>query len=467
MIDRALAQTALVQALTQGRQIQNDAWGNEFLGYNTAKDRTAQGAFSLEPRINDQELSWLYHHSDMARRVVRLVPRQMLRAGFNIECQDAAAQKAVTDKFRALDGLNCVEEAFTLGRLFGGSLIFIGADDGLDPAEPLKLSKVRNVHFLAGYDRRRVLPETYYTDSRKPKFGEPAVYRLSALRTGGVSYVHESRCIVFRGAHTAAEERIPLLGWDYSILQSCRSRLRAFDDAFKAAELLLSDASQGVLTIHGLFNMIAGGDLQEIQTRAVMFDMLRGITRSIMLDADKGESYTKVATSFAGVADMLDRAAQRLSAATEIPMLLLMGKAEAGLGNTTDGPIRLWYDNLASEQERDLKPRLLRLIEILAQGCQVSGRAFDITFPPLWQETAQEKSARDLVDASAAEKWITNEVLTPEEVGKARFGGKEPQPYRIDPGTRAPMPGAVPGVPLRIPPRAPVALAPPVIKPPT
>jgi hypothetical protein len=284
---------------------------------------------------------------------------------------------------------------------------------------------------------------------------------LSNLRSGGISYAHESRTVVFRGAHTGAQERQANLDWDFSVLQRPYEALRQFDAIYKAAEIMMTDASQAVFKMRGLLAMIAGGQLQELATRANFIDMTRGISRSVMLDADGGEEFTKVATSFAGVGDMLDRAANRLAAASKIPVPILMGQAPAGLNATGDSTIRIFYDGIRSAQKQDLEPKLERLIRVVAIAERVGDRKFGITFPSLWLETPAEKAARELVEAQTATAWITIEVLTPDEVAIARFGSSEPQPYRIDPLTRLPDPrAALPPTPTPAPP--PKLPAPPV-----
>ncbi len=416
-----------------GNVLRSDSWENFWTGIGTGRDKTEAGTFYENTRLTDAELSALYHHDDIAGRVVDIIPREMLRQGFVITCQDPKAAKDVGDKTKALGALDQVKMAFTWGRCFGGALLLVGADDGQDPIQPLDMSRIRSLTFLHIYDRRYAWPATWYENPRNPKYGQPKTYRLTNYRTGGISVVHESRVIRFDGAPTGDLEKYRNDGWDFSVLQRPYPAIRQFSNVYKSAELLMADASQGVFKLRGLLQMIAGGNLKDLQTRAQLLDMSRSVARSVMLDADGGEDFTKVATSFAGIGDMLDRSANRTAAATGIPVTLLMGQAPAGLNATGASDIRVWYDNVQADREQDLKPRLECLVKTIAASLRYGDRQFQITFPPLWQETPKEKADREQVEATTAGVWITNEVLTPEAVAIAKFGGPEPQPYRVNP----------------------------------
>lgn len=450
-----------------GSALRGDSWENFMTGWGVhGRDKTESSHFSPDARLTDVELTNLYHHDDIAGRVVDIIPREMLRQGYRVVCPDAAAVRLVADKTRALDALKHVKAAMIWGRLFGGSLVYMGADDGQDPRMRLDETRIRSFTFLQVYDKRRAQPDTWYESGSDPKFGEPCVYRLTNYRTGGVSYVHESRLLRFGGANTGDYERWQNLGWDYSILQKVYPAIRQFATNYKAAELLMTDASQGVFKMRGLLSMIAGGQLRDLQTRAQLLDTTRSIARAVMLDADGNEDFTKIQTSFSGVGDMLDRAANRLSAAIEIPVTVLMGQAPAGLNATGASDIRTWYDKVAADRDTDLKPSLERLTCVIACSERVADRQFGIVFAPLWQETPKEKADREKVEADTAGVWIMNEVLTPETVAIARFGGQESQPYRVDPKTGLSLvpghpdvppdtPGAPPprpGAPVRPPP---------------
>lgn len=421
-----------------GSALRADSWENFWTGFGTARDKTESTRYGADATLTESDLTALYHHDDIAGLVVDIIPKEMLRQGFGITCTDVSAAQTVAARIKDLGTVKHVQDASTWGRLYGGSLLLVGADDGQDPTLPLNESGIRSLTFLQVYDKRHAQPHVWYENSTDPKYGQPKIYRLRNYRSGGISYAHESRMIRFDGANTGDQERYQNLGWDYSVLQRPYQAIRQFAMNYKAAELMMTDASQGVFKMRGFLSMIANGQLRDLQTRAQFLDMSRSIARAVMLDADGGESFDKIQTSFAGVGEMLDRTANRLSAATGIPVTRLMGQSPAGLNATGASDIRNWYDLVEADREQELKPRLERLIRLIAISLRLGDRAFQITFPPLWQETKKEKADRLKQEADTAAVWISNEVLTPEQVAIAEFGGTERQPYRVDPKTLTP-----------------------------
>ncbi len=407
-----------------GKALNLDSWSNALTGFGTSRDKTQYGQFEANFRLQDQELTDLYNHDDISRKVVGLVPEEAFREGFSLSTNDPRAAEAVLKRAEILDLENAFLEAWRWGRLYGGAVIYVGADDGQAADTPLRPALVRSVDFLDVFDRRRVWPWRYYGNPKHPKFGKPEVYALQSL-TGGIAYVHDSRLVVFRGAHTDDYTRRTLNYWDFSVLQNCHEAIEHFNEIFRASRIMMTDASQGVFKMKGLIGMIAGGQRQLLETRAQMLDMGRSVARSIMLDAgsagEEGESFTKIATQFAGVGDQLSQAAKRLAAATGIPVIILMGETPSGLNASGDANVRLWYDGIRSQQRKIVIPRMTSVYTLIGNALGFKGETYPITAKSLWQETPAEEAARRLVVAQTDVAYAGIEVLTPEEIAANRF----------------------------------------------
>lgn len=427
-----------------------DAWFNLQTGLGTDRDKTMFGSYGYAPIITDQELTALYQGDAIARKIVRIRPEEMLREGFSIGGPDTAVLEA---DCKALGVVENFQEAMIWANLYGGSCIYVGAQDGQQPENPLVEASVSAVSFLQIYDKRYAQPAKWYEDPQHPRFGRPETYRLQNLQTGLSSVVHESRLILFRGAHTDPETRKAQNGWDSSVLIAVYEKLRQFDSNYRAAEHLMTDASQAVFKLRGLLGAIAQGKSQDLQTRAIIMDQFRSITRAVLLDAEHGEEFSKVATSFAGLSDVLDRSANLLAAATEIPVTILMGTSPAGLNATGESDIRVWYDKVASIQRSDLQPRLERILALLQVARKLPTKP-TVKFPSLWQERPKEKADREFIESETYEKLILNEVCSPEDIVKAKFSGEEPKDIKVDPakmqfplGPPAPATPVGPGTP--------------------
>jgi len=417
-------------AVWQALRLVQDNWQNVFTGLGTSRDKTQYGSFVSLAEITETELTALYHQDDTAKRVVALKPREMMRRGFavNVE-EDTDTSSAIGKKLRDLKAAKLVRDAMIWGRLYGGAVVIIGADDGQPADKPLREDKIKSVRWLHVVDKRYLVPETYFSDPLKDEmYGEPETFRVVPRRaTQTINMViHRSRLLVFGGAHTTDEERDRLGGWDHSVLRAVYDVLRAFNDVWASSQHLMSEASQGVFKIAGLMSMIAGGQKEELQTRMQLVDMSRSVARSLLLDADNGEDFSREGASFTDAANMLDKWMARLAAAAEVPVTILMGRSPAGMNATGESDFRWFYDTIATSQENDLRPELEKLVRVimLAKDGPTKGKepdVWELVFAPLWQPTPKEQAELEKMTAEKDKLYVEAEVLLPEEIALSRF----------------------------------------------
>jgi phage-related protein (TIGR01555 family) len=251
-----------------------DGWQNETMGYGTSRDKLTYGSHVQSLRLGDGEISTLYYSDDVAAKLVEKRPEECFRRGYELcNPDDETAAEAVFERGRALGVDAKMQEAFTWGRLYGGALLIIGAEGG-DPATPLDESKAFDVRFLNVVDRRFAQVRTWYLDPLSPNYGQPETYSIAAANAQ-IAVIHESRVIRFDGPPVDALKRRELGGWSYSVLQRPYEVMRTFATAFQAAGILTADASQAVFKMKGLFEMIASGEKEKLQTRMQLVDMSR------------------------------------------------------------------------------------------------------------------------------------------------------------------------------------------------
>lgn len=395
----------------------SDGWENAYMGYGTSRDKLMHGYHSGSLRIADEELSALFYSDDVAAKLVEKRPEEAFRRGYKL--QNPGNEEAAADlqkMGKALDVDAKIQEAFKWGRLYGGSLLVIGAEQG-KTWTPLDESRSRGVRFLNVVDRRFANVDKYYEDPLQPNFGEPEIYAIFGQQ-GLVSYVHESRVIRFDGCAVDLRKRQELQGWSYSVLQRPYDVMRAFATAFQAAGILTADASQAVFKMKGLFDMIASGEKDRLQTRMQLVDMNRSSARAVLLDSD-GEDFQRIRTEFTGLPEMLDRMMMRLASSVDMPVTILMGRSPAGQNATGDSDFKHWYDSIASQQEKELTPRLLRLYRILSRGALPD---LEIEWHALSEPTEKEEAEIRRIEADTFAVYIDKGVLFAEEVALAEFG---------------------------------------------
>lgn len=407
-----------------------DAWTNEVTGFGTARDKTTYGYVVPNRVLADQELSSLYHHDDMAARMVDVVPQEMLREDFAVELGNPDDDSAVADKLESLDARGALGDGVRWGRCYGGSGVILGCDDGQDATKPLRPERAADLDYLHVVDRRFLWPTSWY-DEPGPKLGRPRTFSVGVPGSYGWTQqdVHESRLVLFGGAPTGALERAQLGGWDLSVLQRAHDVLRSFNVGWKAVETLLTDANQAVFKMSALTDIISspGGGEELLRQRVQAMDLYRSVMRAIIVDADGKESFERQSVSLTDVPATLDKLMLRLSSTVEVPVTILMGQSPAGMNATGDSDFRWFYDRIRSKQQRELTPPIRRIVKTFLAtkagraAVKNAPRTLGVKYAPLWTETPLAQAQRELAVAQRDAVYINANVLQPDEVALHRF----------------------------------------------
>lgn len=442
------------------RTTRGDGWQNFLTGLGTARDKRTHAKFGGAPIWQSGDyLDELYAGDDVIARIVDTPAQEMTREWIELKAgeEEAGIAKDLTQRLDDLDLQSKTAEALTWARLHGGALMILGVDDGQDPSLPLREDKIRSFRWVSVVDRWEVTVARRYEDPLSPRYGQPEVYTVRPQSEGGgvtrEARVHESRVIRFDGVLTPKRRRAKLQGWSDSIVTRVLEVARDFGQGYAGAAAALADFSQAVAKLKNLSSMLAADQEGLVLKRIQMMDMARSIARLIPLDAEN-EDFQITTRTLTGMPDVLDRMAQRLSAATGIPVTLLMGMSPAGLNATGASDIRLFYDLMKAKQEFELRPRLGRIIELIlrSEDGPAKGKEpenWSLTFRPLWQPTSKETAEERFIVAQTDAVYIDRGVVDSAEVAVSRFGGdKWSMETSIDIEARKGMPTGEPEDPL-------------------
>lgn len=397
-----------------------DTWFNTLTGFGTERDRTRGSRFIGDTRIDDKELTDLFRFSDTARKIVQMPVEVMTREGFTLTGKNKGELAKLESEIKKLNLFDFIVKGLVFGRLYGGCLLFMGANDFNEPSNELAEQHIESLKFFELFDKRSAAPHTYYSDLKSPKFDQPKTYECRRIKNSYARDIHETRIVKFDGALTDEITKYNNQYWDDSVLQNCYQAICAFDEIYHASRIMMTESSQSILKVKGLLRAIASDQEDSMKKRAILFDTMRSITRTIFLDADSNEEYSKIQTNFSGIGEVLTHAANRLASACGIPVTVLMGQSPAGLNATGASDIRLWYDSNKSRQRIDLQPKIQRILSVLAKALKIQD-PFSFIFNPLWQETPQEFVARQKAIAEIDQIYINSDVASPDEIRLARF----------------------------------------------
>ena len=410
-------QTKIQPVVAEGTR--KDGWNNFFTGLGIqGVDKRSGAGYSPQAVLNEAVVRSLYRGDGIAKQIIEIPTEAMMKSGFRIMGDPEAMVISRMDEAGIHKAL---ENMIRWSRLFGGSLGVIGVDDGQKYDRPISLNQIRKVHYIHVYNRWRVTYSSsdLYADPSHPKFGTPEWYTVMPLM-GMPFKVHESRTIRMDGAPVDDYTQQQNLGWGDSYLQSCYDEIRQLSGVYSAVESIIDDFVTQTLSMKGLADLMKSGKESVAVKRLDFLDKSRHLINTNLIDADL-ETFSKTASSLAGIPDALDRFMNKLSAVTRIPVTLFQGMAPAGLNATGDADRGNWFDQVQSWQKKDLLQPIQYLTKLifLSQDDFYKGKEPEnwwVEFQKIWEPSQAEKVAMEKTQAETLVALISNNVMTEEEV---------------------------------------------------
>jgi hypothetical protein len=432
-----------------------DGWENALTGLGTARDKRTAGRVAYT-RLSWVECEELWRGDDMAAKVVEEPAREMTRRWLDVQIENEAEDEISETKadaelvekdLKRLKAQGRVREAIMRQRAYGGAILLVGADDGVsDISLPLREASLKRIRFLTVFDAWEACPRTYYQDPGDEGYGEPETYwiypqgipgglQMRVTPTAGTTIVHESRVLRFEGVRVSRRQERENRGWPDSVFVRMIEVLKDFGIAYGGAAHLTQDFGQAVLKMRGLYEALAAGNEKLVRARLEMIDESRSLLRALLLDAGDGaggpvEDFERKTTPVTGLPELLDRMANRLAAAADMPVTRLMGQSPAGLNATGKQDANWWMDRMAGQQDEVMRDPLERLVHLLFLAKEgptkgVVPENWSLVWRPLTQLSPDEEAGRRLKVAQADAAWIGAQVIMPEEAAVSHFGGDQ------------------------------------------
>lgn len=366
-----------------------------------ADNALSSGTYGFNPITRNRNLvEWIHRGSWLGGVAVDCVADDMTRAGVNLLGQvDPNDAERLQRSVVSLGAWHAINECIKWGRLYGGG-IAVALVDGQDPRTPLRLETIGPGQFkgLLALDRWMLEPtlEDLVTEYG-PRLGTPKYYRVQA-NAPALKYqsVHYSR-VLFRhvGLELPYQQRLIENLWGLSVLERMFDRMVAFDSASTGMAQLVYKSYLRTLKVKDLRQVVAaGGDtlnglLLYVETMRRMQSM-EGMT---VIDAED-EVEVQQHQAMSGMADALDRFAEQVSGALQIPLTRLLGKAGGGLNGTNGADLQLYYDQIRQRQNQDMLAGVAATFRLTAASLGMPlPPDFSVEFKSLWEMSDTDKAS--------------------------------------------------------------------------
>ena len=394
--------------------------------------------------IGQNEATLLFNYDDIAGKIAKTIPYDAVREGVEWQVTDdteAEAAKdiftAVDDEYQRLDAWGNMFWTASLARAYGGAVLFVSVDDGMELDEPLNLNRVKKINNLVPIDRWDINISSADIDGdiTSPRYGLPVYYRFQNQTVGaqggaehlGQRLIHHSRVIVFRGERCPMRTYVANGYFDNSIYCNMLQAIKNYSSSHDMVANISNVIGLGVYNIEGLAAAVESDADELVIKRIQNINRLKSTLRAIVLD--EGDKFEFIDAKVAGLDTLVDIGKQRLVAASNYPHTRLLGESPgASLGEAGRSQLTDYYDVVAAWQKVNLSKPIRRLNEIINAQTDFKTKlpeAFSFKFNPLYQEDQATIIENKLKQAQADNIYMAAGVVDAEEIAKSRFGGSE------------------------------------------
>ena len=404
------------------QQIVRDGWTSNQTGVGLERDKRTTLNHSQES-LSYQTLKTLHRQNPLITKAIDTEPKTALREGWRIDVAekfDEDAAKTIKSKLDSLDFDAKLLKALILARSVGGAAIYLHFD-GEDPALPIVKAEINKLSAIHVFECAELAPGDPYTLLTDKNFQWPQTYRLQS-KSGLQPTIHETRLLIFNGIHNDIDQTgaCGFKYWGDAVTTTIYEKIRDADIGWTSAATLLTDFAQAVYGVKDLKAQIAdGGGL--LQQRFEIIDRNRSTTRAICIDKDH-ESFERNSTPVAGLPDLLDRFMILVSAVTGVPVVIFFEQSPSGLSPSGEADRKNFYQKVASGRAYTLTPQLMHLVQLLSPSAGLKNGAM-IGYPPLFQETNEERERARLLCVQADEIRINTQQASPEDISRSRYSG--------------------------------------------
>lgn len=407
--------------------LQNLAAG---LGIGT-RDKTAGDAFALRV-CGDLELEAMYRGDWMARKIIDVPVTDMLRPWRSWQADGAKiARIEAAEKKHAVKAK--VAKAMRWARLYGGSVILIGANSER-PDKELATDSIKpgGLKYLTVLPRRMITAGEMETDPESPFHGQPKFYTLTSGKRAQID-IHPSRVIRVLGAERPDIDTNNE-GWGDSVLQIIYDAVHHAALANSGIASLIHEAKIDVIKVPNLGASLATSDgTTALIKRFTTANSLKSINNTLLLDG--AEEWERKQTSFSGLTDVQRSFLQIVAGAADIPATRLLGDSPGGLNASGDSQVRSYYDMIAGRRIDDLDPIMDRIDALILRDAGIAlGRDEYYEWGSLWQMTDAEKAdiahkkaqtSKVLIDSGILNDDLFAEVIRNQLVEDGTYPGLE------------------------------------------
>lgn len=376
------------------------------------------------------------------RHAAEIWAEHAVRKWIEIKGSTPEKRKLVEDAFTVLGVRDVFQKWIFHDQSYGRGQIFLDfgdADKDRELIRPLvvkdvKINQDRPLQRLTVVEPMWISPGTYATSNPlRHDFYKPQQWFAYGKR------VHTSRLLTIT-SRPVSDMLKPAYGFGgLSLTQMMKPYVDNWLRTRQAISDMLNSYSVMVLGTD-MSAVLTGGAADSLFNRIMLFNNTRDNRGSMVIDKDQ-ETLENVAVPLSGLSELLAQAQEQLASVSRIPLSIYLQITPTGLNATSDGETRNFYADVHSYQEKNVRPSLQTVFEIVQLS--VLGAIdpkMSFVFEPLWELGEVEKATVRKSNADADKAYVDAGVVSPDEVRERLSNDDESLYHGVDLTDPAPEP---------------------------
>jgi phage-related protein (TIGR01555 family) len=389
---------------------------NTFFDFNLPNNPDNRDSFSL-----------LYRTLWQIQKVVDYFPNEMTKEWGKLTLK--RNRKVQNEIDEATDNLREVfREGQKLANLYGSAMAVIYIEDGGELYEPVNYDKIKS---FQGYSRifdrweLTIAPKSYSNNEPyNPEYYTLLTYS-SNQKIPNNTFIHKDRILRFRGKQLPPYEQILNQGWEDSVLQPFLNPLKNYLAGYQYVTEALKDFEIMIVKIQDLNEKLSASEqgYRAIKQRAKEVSIDASSQRGLWMDKET-EEVQILSRNFSNVEKIVDIALREMIGASGIDPGEFYKEKDQIKANSKEERLASANRILSLQEEKWGKLIETQLDLILAPyNIKKSNRKWEwlSTYSP----TENEKLEMDDQESITLDRYISNGVLTAEEVRSSVFDNSD------------------------------------------
>lgn len=417
------------------RQARVDDWANTSGGFGGVRDKASALTFIRRRRLSVPTLEALYAQQAFCARVIdKLVDDSLSERPRIVNLPEGTSEERVDALIERINLWEALVDADKWSRLYGGAVLFIPTNDGVDPCVPLDrfASRGCGVFALTPYAAPYAIP--YDTDMGigSSTHGKTLHYDLINIITPSQMRVHASRCVSFE------PRRLPLQTqfgqgeqWGPSVIEQLFDELGRDGATASHAVSMMYIASVMYVGINGWTSIYqkAGGPEQ---LRKMLADMRAALDSRGVMGMDANDKIGSMSLTVPGAHELITLMRDRLAAAGDMPREIAFNESPSGLrGGELSGAQALWNKQCAHHREHVLAPRIRKILDIAFALEGIDAQGYQLEWPSLWLPDSVEIASTAKMYAETDAANIASGIYTADQAYQHRIVEGKQTPVEV------------------------------------